>query len=476
MTQSVEIKYSFKGVPTLRKFSDDTAYIRAVLGPFGSGKSSACVVEMVQQALKQRPGPDGIKRYKWLVVRNTFPQLRDTTIRTVHQWLPPHHFGEYKQSDQRYIVKAFEGVELEFIYRALDRQEHVSNLLSLEVSSCWLNEFRECPYSIFEAVQGRVGRYPAVRDGGCAWHGVIMDSNPFDTDAKYYKWFMETEHPPSFCKLFRQPSGLSPEAENLDNLPGGRLYYERLASGKDPEWTKVYVHGEFGYVNDGRAIFPEYRDATHCAEVKPMAYEPIYRGWDWGLTPSCVFCQMTPLGQLVILDELTSDDMSVENFSEEVIIYCNKHFPDYEFMDVGDPAGEQRSQTDAKSCFQILHSKGIMVEAGAKTLALRLESVRRPLTRLVSGRPGLQISPKCKMLRKGFMGGYQFRRLQTSQERYTDAPDKNQYSHPHDALQYVCSMIFGGALTTQRMTGGREVQDELDSFSNASGRSDVTGY
>jgi hypothetical protein len=35
------------------------------------------------------------------------------------------------------------------------------------------------------------------------------------------------------------------------------------------------------------------------------------------------------------------------------------------------------------------------------------------------------------------MGGYCYKRLQVSGERYRDVPDKNSYSHPHDALQYA---------------------------------------
>ncbi|MGQ5525469.1 hypothetical protein ACUHMQ_19695 [Chitinimonas sp. PSY-7] len=43
-----------------------------------------------------------------------------------------------------------------------------------------------------------------------------------------------------------------------------------------------------------------------------------------------------------------------------------------------------------------------------------------------------------KVLIKGFNGGYQYRKmLVPGEERYTETPDKNRFSHPHDALQYV---------------------------------------
>jgi hypothetical protein len=39
-----------------------------------------------------------------------------------------------------------------------------------------------------------------------------------------------------------------------------------------------------------------------------------------------------------------------------------------------------------------------------------------------------------------------------SAERYHDEPEKNEYSHPHDALQYVATRVFGDAVR------GREEQ------------------
>jgi hypothetical protein len=468
------VKYSYSGVPTLREFANCDAFFRIVTGPFGSGKSSASIIEIISRALAQKPGPDGVARTRWIVIRNTYRQLADSTIKSFLQWMPPVYFGEFKQTTNTYTIKSFENCEIEIQFRALDKPSDVGNLLSVEATGAWINEGREVPWPIIEAVQGRVGRYPAQKDGGPSWYGIWIDTNPSDTDSKLYKYACETEHDPKYFKLFMQPSGLSPQAENLKNLPGGVEYYKRMAVGKDPEWVKVYVHGQFGYVQDGRPVFPEYYDSTHCAEVKFLSAEPIYRGWDFGLTPSCVFAQFTPNGQLIVLDELVSETMGADNFSDEVIAHSTQYYPDAQFIDVGDPAGQQRAQTDEKTCFQILHSKGIEIEAGLQSLQIRLESVRRPLTRLVMGRPGFQLHPRCKTLRKAFMGGYQFRRLQTSQEKYTAVPDKNQYSHAMDALQYIATRLFGEGLTSYNP---RAIPDrDLLEMDGGGSRSDITGY
>jgi len=287
----VEINYDYKDAPTIRKFANSDAFIRGLMGPFGSGKSSGCVLEIIQRALAQKPGPDGIRRTRWAVIRNTYPQLRDTTIKTFMQWFPENKFGRFYHQDHTFIIDAIAGVHIEIMFRAMDRPEHVANLLSLELTGSWVNEAREVPWTIIEALMGRVGRYPAMKDGGPTWHGIFMDTNPPDVDSKWYKFFEESHDKPEFVELykqimgvnsrvedfvaiFKQPSGLSPEAENLPNLIGGSLYYKKLSLGKDPEWVKVYCDGQYGFVIDGKTVYPQYIDHLHCRPVRHLKYEP----------------------------------------------------------------------------------------------------------------------------------------------------------------------------------------------------------
>lgn len=477
--REITIKYSYGDVPTIKDFAKSNAALRGLMGPFASGKSSGCVIELVKRGLAQVPGPDGIRRTRWAVVRNTYRQLQDTTIKTFHQWFPPAAFGEWRVSDQRFIITAFENAEIEILFRALDRPDQIGNLLSLELTGAWVNEAREVPWAIIEALQARTGRFPAKRDGSPTWSGVFMDTNPPDVDSRWFKFFEEPHDPPlpeNFSALFRQPSGLAENAENLTNIPMGRAYYERLAAGKDAEWVKVYVHGEYGFVIDGKPVFPEYNDQTHCTKgLTPVEGHSIYRGWDWGLTPACVFVQITPKGQVVVLDELCADDMGVDQFSERVIAHSIEHYYGFNFRDIGDPAGGQRSQVNEQTVFQMLHAKGIEVQPGPQAPSIRIESVKKLLRSTAEkGAPKFLIDARAKTLRKALQGGYQYRRLQVSEERYTNEPNKNVYSHPADALQYVAGHLFGGTLTNE-MPRTDDLEDEsLDIF--AAGRSPVTGY
>ena len=93
------------------------------------------------------------------------------------------------------------------------------------------------------------------------------------------------------------------------------------------------------------------------------------------------------------------------------------------------------------------------------------------LNRLIDGSPGLQISPHCGMLRKGFTGGYHFKSARSGNgATYSETPNKNQYSHPHDALQYL--LLGGGEhnvvmnrINRRKRTGPRLAKDvEYDIF------------
>lgn len=455
----MEIEYDYASIPTIRNFSRSPARIRGLMGPFGSGKSSGCVLDLVRNAHGQVPGRGGVRRTRFAVVRNTYQQLRDTTIKTVHHWLPAPTFGHYTKHEHNYFVTGFPGIEIEIMFRALDRPDHVGNLLSLELTAAWVNEAREVPWAIIEALDGRVNRFPPQDEGGATRPGIIMDTNPPDTDSDWYRVFEEQTTidgaliEPGYYEIFKQPSGLSAEAENLPNLPRG--YYEDLQRGKGRDYIDVYIHGKYGYVKEHKAVYDEYNDAVHCTQdANATKGIVVHRGIDFGLTPACTFSQLLPSGHWVIFDELVATDMGIEKFSEQVLRHCGQHLPGYTFADEADPAGLTRSQTDEKTCYEILEAKGFKPQPGAQDLTKRLESVRKPLNTMIQGKPQLRLHPRCKMLRKGFLGKYFYRRVHSGvSEKFSNEPEKNQYSHPHDGLQYTATVLFGGTLTETKRDG-----------------------
>jgi hypothetical protein len=455
----INISYTYEHVPTVAKFTLDDHRIRGIMGPFGSGKTSGCIWEIIRKSLQQKPGPDGIRHTRWAIVRNTFPQLNDTTIKSVLDWLPPIVFGNYRSAAHDYTITGFKGAKIELLFRALDKPEHVSNLLSLELTGVWVNEAREVPKVIIDALDGRIDRFPSNKDGGRTWTGMIMDTNPPDDESWWYKMF-ETDRPHN-CMGFKQPSGLSPEAENIcavgkdpEDYPEGRRpgltsdYYTNMQVGKDKTYVDVYIKGEYGYTKEGKPVYEScYNDNLHISDVPllPVKGKELLLAFDFGLTPSCIIGQVTPKGFLNILDELISEGMGIQQFVRNIVKpLLNTKYKGIPVRVTGDPAGNQRAQTDEKTCFDVLRAENFMVSAAeSNDLVARVGAVEGFLMRLTDGKPTFRMDPSIKVLRKGFNSGYCYRRIQGAGERYTEEPMKNAYSHPHDALQYLCQFITG---------------------------------
>lgn len=431
-----------------------------------SGKSVMCCMEIFNKAISALPCKDGIRRSRWLIVRNTTPQLETTTIKTWLSWFPEHVFGKINMKPPINHQIKFNDVELEVIFLALDRPEDVKKLLSLECTGIWFNEAREILKEIIDAGTMRVGRYPSKKDKPDdvpadkfpSWYGVIMDTNPPDDSHWWYKCAEEDEwtrnefgvlvpkeqFPENMrWEFWQQPSGLSPDAENIENLPKG--YYERISSGKDKEWINVYVHGHYGFIQDGQPVYVhEWNDNLHVKDhIDLNPYLPVYIGLDFGLTPCAIFGQRDKRLCWNVLKELITDDMSVRQFAKllkaTIIEFCPKN----DIYIYGDPSGAFRKDSDADTSFQILRSEGLIARpAPTNNIVPRLESVREPLKRLVDGKPAFNLDKSCNVLRKGFNGGYKYKIVSYSgEQKLAMEPDKNQYSHPHDALQY---MMMGG--------------------------------
>jgi hypothetical protein len=457
---SVEIVYQAE--PTPAKFHASEAFVRGIMGPIGSGKSVACTLEMFSKAVQQEPY-NGIRRSRWAAIRNTYPELKSTTIKTFEDWFPleickinwaPPITGMLKMP-----LPDGTKIEMEIMFLALDQPKDVKKLLSLELTGAWLNEVREIPKQILDGATGRVARYPAKRRGGPTWSGVIMDTNPPDDDHWYYS--LAEEKKPEGWDFFQQPPALleiehsgvykpNPEAENVINQPVGYQYWMRQTAGKDKDWIEVYIMGRYGSIHDGKPVYSEFNDHIHVADNDLEVYSgiPLYLGWDYGLTPACIAVQLSPHGQLRIIKEWCAEDMAIREFARDIVKpSLANDFPGLKIISVGDPAGKTRSETEQTSCMDILAQEGIPTEeASTNEPIARTDAVRFYLKAMDrEGGPGFIMSPQCKTLRRGFNGGYKYERVQIiGEERYKDQPAKNKFSHPHDGLQYVCVRLRHG--------------------------------
>lgn len=451
--------------PTLAHFHRSDAFIRVIRGPVGSGKSTGCCWEIWRRGNEQKPAPNGRRQSAWLIARNTYRELKDTTLATWLDWFTETRIGKFHYGDMEHRIE-FGDLDMLVMFRSLDKPEDVKKILSLELTGAWFNEMREFPRSIVNRTAERVGRYPPAKDGGASWSGIIGDTNPPDDD----HWLADAERePPEGWEFYVQPPGLieqggklvtNPQAENLQNLPPG--YYERNLGAMKGEEINVYRRNIFGFVVDGRPVTPEFDPARHVsAEIRVLPNEPLRLGLDVGggtLNPSAVFFQRHPRGAYLVLAEVVCMDLGVEQFGRQIRNQLADLFPqhmakaetdDETIVAWGDPAGKQRDELYETAVFEHLtRACGVKVRgAPSQVIQLRIDALRAPMTRFVDGKPGILIHPRCRKLIRGLNGGWFYKRLSVhGRDAFADKPDKGEYSHVCDAAGY--GLLGSGEMRT----------------------------
>lgn len=447
----------------------DDSFVRVIMGPYGSGKSTWALTEIVQRACAVPVWHAGRRRSRWAIVRNTSGELSSTTLASWLSWFEDLGDVRKRQKPIMTYEHSFNDghgiVELELLFIALDRPEDVRKIKSLELTGCYINELSEVPKAALAHMKGRVNRYPSK--AFCTepyWSGIIADTNPPEDDHWIFKDFEENtfEH----HRLFKQPPGLvkdddgkwvrNPGADNFSHLPGN--YYEMLAEGQSQEFIKVFCLGEYGSVGFGKRVYPEFNPDFHAIDsVAAIQGEQLILGWDFGLTPACVVMQLSARGQLLVLKEYVGDGMGIRTFADSIVIpMIAKDFPYCKVgLSVADPAGNSRNEiVEEMSCIGELNSLNIpTTSARTNDIDPRLGSVRYFLNKMVDGKPGLILDRKnCPTLFKGFVKDYVYARVAVSgEERYKDKPNKNMASHPMDALGYGCLEIASDRIASDKM-------------------------
>jgi hypothetical protein len=503
----MEKQISFEHSPTLWRFMTDDSKYRFIVGPVGSGTSTGCCTEIMRRALLQEPSPDDNTRYfKAMVVRNTMPELRSTTLQTWSTLFSEESCGQIVYNPLKHHIKIptrknYTGLDLLVEFIGLDKPKDVAKLLSWEGSIIWFNEFRSIPWKLIQNAIERVGRYPSMGSRGveCTWRGVIGDSNAMEDDHPYCQ--TEREKPDGWA-FFRQPPAVlqvenkgahwesvseepiriieqkqdyifqssrdtywtvNPKAENLPNLPFDEVvnpdkdprakgaYYPELLSGKDKEHIKVYYQARNGLVADGKPVISEFNVNVHVLPDTPYIDDaPLLGGGDIGggtLAPSFVLGQRHPFtGMWVIHDEVVCQDMGLHRFCEQIHATLAQRYDGKSLTESwGDPAGFKRDELFETSAFDHMRQRNIPISpAPTNDVKMRVQAIKAPFGRMMpDSRPGIIINARCKQLIKALAGKWCYRRLQVSgEERYSDVPCKD---HPYsDVADALGYLLCGG--------------------------------
>lgn len=470
--------------PVAAAFMRDRARVSVLNGPVGSGKTTTVLVKGIRLAAEQRPSPrrrvvtpeapDGLplRMFRLCVVRDTYRQLWRTTLPSWWKRVP-REIGEWQGGENQpcshkvTFALGRSAIELIADFIAIGDNSVEDALRGYEPTAFYLNEADLLGWEVFEYAVTRIGRYPETEDGGATWSGVLMDCNAPIIGSDFHEHVFL--RPAGGLKLFRQPGGRDPAAENRRNLPPD--YYETMVRYSRPALVRRMVDNVPGFTEAGKSVHDEFNDLLHVAdhELDPVPGLPLYAGFDAGLDPAMLIGQKLGNGRWHILDEVVSEHgTGAVRFARNVNELLRERYGDWQLREDpwakrgsprirgwADPSaawGVDRKEDEQTWIDIVAYQTGIRIDAApSNDTTLRREALRRVLTLMPDGKPAFVLSPRCVRTRAGLAGGFRYRKMQlgAQAERWTDEVEKNLYSHPCEALEYL--MLGGGE--------GAEVQE-----------------
>jgi len=446
----------------LTAFLMSKAFVDVIQGPLGSGKSRACCARIMKHAQEQQQSRlDGLRKSRWAIVRNTFPDLKRTTIRTWLDVFPENIYGRFFWGQPPGHKISFDDVRLEIDFLALDKPEDVRKLRSGEYTGIWFNEVQYIPKELVDEATSRVDRYPALYEGGPTWTGVICDANAPEEDHWLAMMTGQVDLPtdlpaedlaalvwPPEWGFFMQPPALieqfdghgqiighlvNPEAENLKWL--SPQYYQRQAVGKSRAWIDSRLMNRVTIFAEGSPIWPSFRPEYHVAAnvLKVVEGHDVWVGLDFGRQPAAIFGQHIN-NRLFEQFELQGFNEGATTFAPKVKRLLEQEYRGCRARVFGDPKGRDKGQNDDRTAYEIFEANGVTVlpaPVKGNMIETRIEAVMHILNDNPSGIPRFQLSPRIRVLRAAMAGKYFWKGVGQLRE-----PEKGKYSHMADAAQY----------------------------------------
>lgn len=455
--------------PVAQSFLYAPERISCLMGPLGSGKTTELFVKALFCAMMVPPSPlDGIRYAKWVFVRDNYRELDKTTIATYLTHFPAT-LGTFKggggapaEAVIDWTLDDGTTLHMENLFIAIADQNVKTFCDGFEVTGAAVNAMDSLPSDLLGFLWPRTGRWPPPKHRPANWRDAVKyhrklfgDMNAPDLDNWTYGDEQKQragfkEHTPKGWKLFTQPGGMDASAENKGNLPPN--YYEELIADHAGEdwWINRFVHNKFGYSRSGKPVFENWNEDRHMAkEPLPLnRWRKLLLGIDQGRKFALIAAQRSPNGAARVLNELVPDvRMGPRQAGKLASQWLADNFADAfapqgaGYRAWGDPAGFNPDQTSEEEAWMEIFAEhaGIKIEPAPDfRFAPRFEAVDSLLRESQGGEEMFQLSPACRMLRRGFNSGYRYGNTKThGDEITTPDPVKNDYADPHDALQYV---------------------------------------
>lgn len=379
----------------------------------------------------------------WYLIRDTWENLRATTMEEFFKWFPPGIMGTFHATNKEFTWAS--GVaEGKVGFLGMDAPEDATKLMSRSIAGFGMDEPAPAVGSagidemIFNMGMSRM-RQPDMK-----WYGAKLAENNPDESHWTYKRFVAPGE-----KGFRlwQPA----QPENTVHLPA--TYYQGLRKTFEhrPDLVRRFVEGDFGFQSVGKAVTPQWSDKMHLTYgLIPVPRQELILLWDFGHNPTCIITQKTPLGHWNILDAVVGDGIGVsELIGDAVKPLLTQRYDirpgrsSYPIRHIGDPAGMTAEQTSILiSAVRLLKRElGGSWRSGPVKPSERIEPLRSVLTRATGGRAVVQVDKEfAAPVWHALRGGWHFHVTRTGIT--SGEPVKDIHSHPGDAMSYGAAILW----------------------------------
>lgn len=441
---TLEIK--FNANPMQQAFITSKAEADLFACRMGEGKSAAlawCPFYHTQQ----NPGAT------WAIIRDTWENLRDTTLQEFFTWFPDGVAGQFTKSTKTWNwnpeAVGFPG---RIYWLGMDEEADAAKLQSRELAGLGFDEPAPAAMSggisefIFDAGLTR------LRQKGMKWYSCKLAENNPDEGHWTHRRFVEpgwsgdplVKLPPMQEKGFNFFQTTVPE--NLKNLPDG--YYEIMARRYEEagrlDLKARFADGEFGFQQPGISVTPEFNRKIHVSPSLAVLDSPIILLWDFGLNPTCLITQISPMTNWLFHEAYVGDGIGTFELIEDIIKgRIEERFKGLPIAHCGDPQGKQREQSsvDQTAVKVIKKELGGRWFPGPREWPDRRDAAKRCLGLLRNGKGLIQIDEKrAKPLWHALRGGWHYQRH--SNGTISNLPRKDIHSHPGDAFGYGASVYF----------------------------------
>lgn len=470
--------------PVAARFITSLAPMCFIMGPVGSGKTTASVGKCINVARLQPTSiVDGVRKARVCAVRTTYRGLWESLLpsywKVFPQGLGKWNGGKGDPADHflQFNDPRFGRINLHMMFRAIGEHSIEDFVRGLEVNAFWLNEPDLLPPDCLGYFAQRCGRGflderpkdPETGEPIEAFSPVFGDFNAPDEE----NWLIKRkEQNRDSDEFLIQPSGFSPDAENIHNL--GKGWYERQRALMEDWEIKRFLENRIGFSRTGEPVYvgynPDLHDIGKEAQAEPNL--PLVIGVDGGARAAAVIGQKGDDDCITAFDELVTPAEQVtdpRSFGVRVAEFLHAHYPDHvernTIVFVVDPANMNDGKVLTDPNGEGGYSWGELFHLGAGTIGrlvagrtndpdVRQGQVRAVMRDFAPGHPRLRMTKRCVTLRRGMAGAYKLARQKLAGGDIVYRPVK---SHPvsdvQDALQYLTVYFTGVVVDRERESG-----------------------